>query len=332
MKKAVSCLAFCIIALFALSGCSIVRPTVSAPANDKSAMQAASDFDAPSHPEASETAAPSALDTGASAQNAAELSAAAQSAQAIAESSGMNVGVAIVDLQTGGYAGYQGSEQMVSAGTIKLLVAYTFLEQVQRGSLSLDAEYVIQPDDLASEAGVLRERGAGTTLTYSEILDAMLSANDDNAANILVDAVGGITEVNETAQGLGLIATRMNRYVADPALQGMDIENYTSADDIALLLKKAYEGTFVDAGSSSLVMQALERQTDTAGILSGLPEGSPFAHIPGSSNIARNDGGVVEGEHPYVLVVLCGEPGFSEEGALSIVGQIASTVHSTIIG
>ena len=110
------------------------------------------------------------------------------------------------------------------------------------------------------------------------------------------------------------------------------IENYVSADDLAVLFRMVYNGTFVDSESSELVLQALEQQTDNAGIPQGLPADIVFAHKTGTLSNVRHDGGIVECGHPYVLVVLCSGSGFNEEGALFSMEQIASATYSEIAG
>ena len=263
--------------------------------------------------------------------NAAALEQASADMQAIAQASGMEVNAAVIDLTSGGVAGYRGSEPMVSASMIKLAIAYAFLERVQAGEYSLDAYYTLQSSDIVGGTGTLAGLGAGASVSYGELLNKMISVSDNTGANVLISAAGGMDAVNASARSLGLSATSLNRYMMDSSAMAAGIENYTSADDVAKLLQMAYEGTFVDASSSALVMQALEEQSDYGGVLAGLPSGVTFAHKTGTLSTVRHDGGIVEGDHPYALVVLCGGDGFYEQGALNAMAQIASATYADIV-
>lgn len=247
----------------------------------------------------------------------------------VASSAGMQVGVTVLDLATGASASVHGGDAQVSASMIKLVVAAAYLEQVAAGTLDLDATYTLQQTDLVGGTGSLAYLGAGAVVSYRELLTKMLSASDNTAANVLIRTVG-MEAVNAEAVRLGLSATRLNRLMMDEEAMASGVENYTSADDCALLLKMVYEGTLVSPEASALVLRALEQQEDAGGVLAGLPAGVPFAHKTGALTSCRHDGGIVEGSHPFVLVVLCGGEGFYEQGALDVMARIASVVHEDL--
>lgn len=335
MKWAVLRLAACGIVVAVACGCTSQQPAASP------TMQASeSNVKAQDSPDAASfasngSATDPANETGEGALSASTgaqvaVAEAGAQAQAIAQASGMDVAVALVDLATGEYAGYQGSKPMVSASMIKLIVAATFLDQVQAGAQSLDATYTLRQSDLVGGTGTLSAQGAGASVTYRELLRKMISVSDNTATNILIDVVGGPSAVNAEAQKLGLYATQLNRRMMDSQATAAGIENYVSADDVALLLRMVHDGTFVDAPSSALVLQALEEQQDNAGIPQGLPTGMPFAHKTGTLATVRHDGGIVEGARPYVLVVLCGGAGFTEHGALAAMAQIADATYGIL--
>ena len=246
-------------------------------------------------------------------------------------SSGMDVCVSFIDLQTGDRATYQDSKRVVSASMIKLLIAYTFLERVEEGAYSLDDYYTLQTSDSVGGTGTLSLYGAGAQITYREILEKMISESDNTGANILIDAIG-MDSINGTASKLKLHATQLNRRMMDSNAMANGIENYTSAADIASLLRMVYNETFINPAYSALVLKALEAQQDAGGIANGLPREVIFAHKTGTLDSVRHDGGIVESDHPFILVVLCSEPGLDEQNALNTMSQLANTVYSETIG
>ena len=248
----------------------------------------------------------------------------------IAESSGMGVNVAVIDLATGTKAGYKADEQMVSASMIKMIVAYSAMQKVAAGELALDDVYTLQYSDIVGGTGSLQGRGAGAEVSYRELVTLMISESDNVATNVLIDAVG-FEFINKQAEELGLHATKLGRKMMDFEAQAQGQENYVSADDLALLFQMVHEKTFVNAEASELVLSALEAQVDTAGILGGLPQGVAFAHKTGTLDIVHHDGGIVEGDRPYVLVVLCGGEGFYEGGAYNAMAELARVTYEDIV-
>ena len=252
--------------------------------------------------------------------------------RAIVEASGVPVGAAVVDLPTATRADYQGNLSLPAASMIKLLIAHTFLEgsKTDPAMPGLDDVYTLQSSDIVGGTGTLGGLGAGAQVTYRELVSRMIDVSDNTAANVLIDAVGGMEAVNADARKLGLVGTELNRYMMDTDALARGIDNYTSASDCAKLLEMIYKGSFVDLASSQLMLQALEQQQDEGGISAGLGSNVLFAHKTGSLSNARHDGGIVEGEHPYVIVVLCGGDGFYLDGANAAMRNIASAVDESL--
>ena len=251
--------------------------------------------------------------------------------QGIGDSCGMDAGIAVIDLKTGARGGYQADDSMISASMIKLIIAEAFLQQVASGNIGLDEYYTLQSSDIVGGTGSLGGYGAGAQVTYGEMLNKMISESDNTATNIIIDRVG-MDAVNAEADLLGLEGTKLNRYMMDYDAIAAGNENYVSANDVAQLLEMIYDGTFVDARCSDIMLQALEQQVDYGGIMAGLPDNVVFAHKTGTLDSVLHDGGIVEGEHPFVIVVLCGGPGFYVQGAMTTMAQVADAAYAYIAG
>ncbi len=250
---------------------------------------------------------------------------------ALATTSTMDVSVTCIDLANGATSSIAGMQQHPAASMIKLLIAAAFFDQAQLGLIALDDEYTIESGDIVGGTGSLQNRGAGTTITYGEAVTRMISESDNVAANILIDQLG-MTTINSTAIKLGLTGTQLQRRMMDENAIAAGIDNYTSSDDTAKLLQQAYEGTLITPEASAYIMDALRQQTDTAGILGGLPAGTTFAHKTGTLGYAKHDGGVVEGDHPFVLVVLCSaQDTIDEASALGLMAEIGSAAYNDIV-
>lgn len=242
---------------------------------------------------------------------------------------GTQVGVAVLPLENAvGYSS-NGDEQIVSASMIKLLVLAEFMSQVDAGTIDLNGTYTLAASDIVGGSGIIAGRGAGAVLTYDEIAQSMIAQSDNTAANILIDLMG-MDAINAKAQQLGLTQTVLNRKMMDSS---SGLENYTSANDIAALLRGIANETIASAGMCERAQSYLLAQYDAAALSQGLPAGVSFGHKTGSLATARNDGGIVYAqEHPYVVVVLCSLGGnvAGEGQANSIMAQVSSAVYTAM--
>lgn len=247
----------------------------------------------------------------------------------LANDSGMEVCVSAIDLTSGTTAGHSPNQRMLSASMIKVLVAETFLGQVAKGSQSLDDTYTLKQTDIVGGAGSLGARGAGATVTKQELLEHMISESDNVAANVLIDLCG-MDAINAEAKRLGLKETKLGRHMMDSEAAAQGHDNYTCASDLATLFQMVWDKTFVNEEMSAVMLKCLEAQTDNECISAGLPSGTVFAHKTGSLDTVRHDGGIVEGDRPFVLVTLCGGTGFSEQGALATMAQIGEVAYQDL--
>lgn len=228
-----------------------------------------------------------------------------------------------VDLDSSAQYSVAGGRQMVSASSIKLLILAAFLDQVDAGTLSMDDTYTLKAADLVGGTGSLQNRAAGSTVTLREAARLMITESDNVAANILIDTMGK-SAINKEADALGLAGTQLNRRM----MQDNGTQNYMTAADAALILEDIYRGTLASRELSAFALKCLEQQTDDQGFLAGLPQGTAFAHKTGmlSSPEVRNDAGIVEGSHPYILVAFMEG---SSDSALQTMESLAQAVDQT---
>ena len=207
-----------------------------------------------------------------------------------------------------------GDEPFVSASIIKLAILGTLLDQAQSGVLSLDDSVTVDPSDVVGGTGVIQTSGAGGSYTYRQLAAYMIQDSDNIATNLIIDAVG-MPAVNEYARGIGLTQTVLNRRMMEFST---DVENYTSANDVARMLQLIYQGKLVSPDASEFALDLLKGQHDGAGLLEGLPAGSVFAHKTGTLDGVFNDGGIVLASNPYVMVVLSSDAERSQAQACMV--------------
>lgn len=226
-----------------------------------------------------------------------------------------------------------GDVSYTSASMIKLAVLGTFFQLIDTGAYSLDGTYTLLASDIVGGTGNLQTKGAGAVLTYKEITYAMIADSDNVAANILINAVGMQT-VNNYAAKIGLQGTQLNRLMMDSAATAQGIENHMSANDAAKILSLIYTKQLASESLCEFAMQALEGQTVTGGIAAGLPSTVTFAHKTGTLTNDEHDGGIVESQKPYIIVVFCEgtSSSFSEAAAHSFMKSVSEVIYGCMEG
>lgn len=173
----------------------------------------------------------------------------------------------------------------ISASIIKLFIMGAVYEEIEAGSLDHDA---VLPD-----------------------LRAMIQNSSNDAANSLTrrlgggDAAAGMARVNRFADSIGCHESRLNRLMMD--FNGN--ENYTTAEDCAVLLRMIYEGKCVTAERSAEMLSILKGQTFRNRIPRLLPQGTAVANKTGSLYEHSNgDVGIVfSPQGDYILCIISNE-------------------------
>jgi beta-lactamase class A len=232
----------------------------------------------------------------------------------------------VEDLQTGRTIVWNENQQLPAGSVIKLPIAVSVFEQELAGKLQLDAEVVLKKTDKADGSGVLKRTRSGTKLTVASLLELMLQRSDNTATNMLTDLLG-LEEINGACRRQGLTATCMPRYIMDLAARDNKVENYTSATDMARLLKALYERKILDPPTSAQLLDILKGQHVRDRLPRYLPPGVVVAHKTGLMKDACHDVGILYGRnHDYVVAVLTSEFG-SYTQAKQAIGLIGRAVY-----
>ena len=195
------------------------------------------------------------------------------------------------------------SGRMVSASIIKLFIMGAVYQEVANGYIS-------------------------NTDVYQDVRN-MITISDNDAANRLIrrlgngDASAGMAKINQFAQNIGCTNTSINRLM----LEENGLENYTSAEDCARILKLIYRGQCVSKELSAEMLTHLSFQEVNDRIPQGVPSGVTVAHKTGNlTNLSNGDVGIVLlDDNPYIICAINN----SSEGDSVINGKIV-TVSETV--
>ena len=184
----------------------------------------------------------------------------------------------------------------------------------------------------------------GVNSKYENDINIMISNSDNNAANRLIDAIGGISAVNRLIDEIGGISddnsyetnndhssTKLNRKFGITGYSASN-DNYSSAEEVGALLQEIYNGTCVSEAASKKIYEYMKNQTHRGKIPAGIT-GGEVANKTGelsSSSYANgpieNDAAIVHKDDvDYLIVVFSSNVG-DDGKAIKDISEIAKIV------
>ncbi len=201
-------------------------------------------------------------------------------------------GIVVKDLETGWELSYEKNKLFPSASLVKIpLMAACFLAADQ-GRIKLDRNIALKSVDKLTGSGVLKDMPAGTTFSIERLTGLMIYDSDNTATNIVTNLLS-IDYLNSTFKAFGLKDTELSRKIADYRLRDRGIENYTTAEDMALLLEKIYRRTLGNKHVSDQCISMLKLTRMNDRIPKYLPVDITIAHKTGLENGVCHDAGIV---------------------------------------
>jgi len=135
--------------------------------------------------------------------------------------------------------------------------------------------------------------------SVSDLVVQMLVQSDNDAANVLANAVGADL-FQDTYRKLGL---------PQPPTSGADY--LLTTNQYGYFFRVLYDGTFVSNQDSEHILELLSTSPFTKGLVAGVPQGIAVAHKFGerefedSTTVQLHDCGIVYApQHPYLLCIM----------------------------
>ena len=226
-------------------------------------------------------------------------------------------------------------ERFYPASTIKLGVMLAVARAVDAGELSIDDEveqpahfvsgireappFALAPDD--------REEGyaPGSPATIAHLVARMIELSSNEATNILVGLVG-LDAVNAAFELCSARSTRMQRLIGDLAAAAAGRTNWTTAADLARVMRSIVTGESTGAATTSMMRRALMRQRHpriATALPAGATWGSKSGDVPGIGHDVAFVGDPDGGDVRYLAVCTAG---YSEQQANEVIAALASAL------
>ena len=189
--------------------------------------------------------------------------------------------------------------------------------------------------------------------TVGDALNAMIVHSDNGSTQVLIERVGGIGVVNETAARHGLDHTRLDVDAAwvqdlawesggenseDVARQGRDFVaanaatgsvDVTTPADTARFFRLLLQGRVVNAGASKEMLDLLAKQQINDRLPVLLPAGTTVAHKTGNLPSVIHDAGIITTPAGPVIVAALAEAMPAEERAFQVIQELGLVVYES---
>lgn len=188
--------------------------------------------------------------------------------------------IVIADMNSPLTIGYAAQKPLVSASLYKLFTALYVYKAVDAGELELTDK---------TPAGRI-----------DECLDVMITLSDNDCAVELSELIGW-ERLDTMIKTDGYANTYLNNYDADGKLSG---DKFTSAADVAVLLKHLYDRDVLSDTSNNQFLSLLSQQLVDDRQPDVVPEGVEFWHKTGNLFETAHDAGFIVKEKQVFLYVI----------------------------
>jgi beta-lactamase class A len=113
-------------------------------------------------------------------------------------------GIYVKCLETGEEIAINAEKPMDTMSVIKIPLMVEAFRQLEAGKFTLADKVTLKESDKRPGTGVIRSLDPGAVLTIKDLLTLMIIVSDNTATDLMYEKVGGVKQVNELMQSLGL--------------------------------------------------------------------------------------------------------------------------------
>ena len=197
--------------------------------------------------------------------------------------------VFLVDLDNKDFVSIKGKNKIASASTIKLPILVAFFQDLDRRQIRLDEQLTMTKKLMAGGSGDMQHKQPGTKFSALETAEKMIVISDNTATNMIIDRLGGMSELNQRFMTMGLTNTQLSNPLPD--LTGT---NTTSPEDLGNLLLKIDNGELLSLRSRDRLLHIMGNVEKDTLLPQGLESGALIAHKTGDIKSVLADVGTID--------------------------------------
>lgn len=238
------------------------------------------------------------------------------------------VGIVVEDLDTQRKIAFNEGALIPSASLVKVPIMLSCFYAAEEGMISLKDAISLKASDKVAGSKILEKEPAGSVFTVEELFSPMITQSDNTAANILIDFLGFDT-LNTYFKKMGLKNTNLARKMMDFEERREGEENYTTAQDMAYLLKELYYKKFLNKNVSGKCLKLLGQQKINDRIPRKLPRGTYVVHKTGLERHICHDAGIVFTNHGnFLICVLAKHKNRYAAGAKKFISDVTRLAYN----
>ena len=218
--------------------------------------------------------------------------------------------VFLVDLDNKNFVSIRGKNKIASASTIKLPILVAFFQDLDRRQIKLDEQLTMTKKLMAGGSGDMQHGQPGTKFSALETVEKMIVISDNTATNMIIDRLGGRSELNQRFMAMGLTNTQLSNPLPD--LTGT---NTTTPEDLGNLLLKIDNGELLSLRSRDRLLHIMGKVENDTLLPQGLESGALIAHKTGNIKSVLGDVGTIDMPNGkrYIASMLVKRPDNSDQ-------------------
>lgn len=231
------------------------------------------------------------------------------------------------DYDTGKYVDIKAAKPYPAASIIKIPVLINLFKSVEANQLTIYDEMDMTQYYKSEGSGDLQFKGADARYTIDELARAMITKSDNSATNMIMSAVGSMTDVNSGIRSWGLKNTYINNWLPDIAGT-----NYTTAKDLATMLYNLDNPGFLNINSREYIIDYMSHVENNRLIQAGLDKKALFVHKTGDIGKMLGDAGIVYAPNgkKYIVVILANRPYNSPLGK-DFIQKASNIIYTNVV-
>ncbi len=119
-----------------------------------------------------------------------------------------NIDILGLSLRTN-FANYEDFLFVADNARFKLFLGYLLLNEISAGEIESQEELILYPKHKMGGAGNLQYQLSGAQIPILKVAEIAIQENDDTAANMLLDRLGGYKQVNNKLAEIGFEDTKI---------------------------------------------------------------------------------------------------------------------------
>lgn len=202
-----------------------------------------------------------------------------------------------------------------SGDMAKIAILLAALRRIQEGEMTLD-KCVIVPNLWINYDSVAFERGS---MSYSidELLSWMIVANEDTAANVLIEILG-LDYINQSCLRFGLVNTRVECRMGQTRVPENLRLNLTTAQDILTFFEGIYRNTMFPRPLCEYVGRLFLRQRQNGGFTRYICDDIYSCRLVSDRDTVNHEAGIFYLRYvDYFLAVFNSDPSSTPESRLA---------------